>query len=143
MRRLSRLAMAGMLTAAIGGAGLLTASPAHAYTYELQIWNKAFFTADFCLTRQNYDNHNDAAYTCTGDVLNEQGRTIRLDGVSDRYRVYLDIWVRGGRTAKQITILNGHQERVGRYVSNTKYCQVDGIITSWTLTCDGEVFYKH
>jgi hypothetical protein len=135
MSKSLRVAAAGMLMAALGGAGLVAASPASAAsTYTLEIVNGALFTADFCLTAQSYDNNADFEYRCSGDRMAGQRATLTVRR-RDRDRIFLDVWVRGGDIARQVTVHNGYNTQYRDHVFNTRKCTTDGITFMWWLTC--------
>jgi hypothetical protein len=142
MRKFARAAAAGAMLAALGGAGLVTASPASAAaSYSLIVDNQAGFVADFCLHSQNYDNHDDHHAVCSGDRA--LGDRVRLSvPVTNRHRVWLDVWVRGGRSGTQITVHNGFNERANKHVFDTRWCVVLGTTFNWELNCDAVQYYK-
>jgi hypothetical protein len=142
MRKLGRIAAAGVMLAALGGAGLTTAAPASAQSYYvIELYHQAGFVADFCLHSQSYDNHNDHHASCSGDKGFDWWGRLAVP-VTNRHRAWLDVWVRAGASATQITLHNGYQERLGRHVFDTKECSIYGTTFNWELICGREVFYK-
>ena len=142
MRKLGRIAAAGAMLAALGGASLATASPASAAdTYSVAIDHEGLFVADFCLHSQNYDNHDDHHAVCSGDKVVMSQFRLSVP-TTNRHRVWLDVWVRGGRSGTQITLHNGFNERANKHVFDTRWCTVTGGTLTWVLTCDGIQYYK-
>jgi hypothetical protein len=142
MSKSFRVAAAGVMLAALGGTGLIAASPASAAAqYSVKIYHQAAFSADFCIHAQSYDDFRDHTSRCSGDRMVGSSGTLRVD-VTDRHRVWLDVWVRAGAAGKQITLHNGFNERANRHVFNTRECTISGTTFDWKLVCDGVEFYK-
>lgn len=137
-----RVAAAGVMLAALGGAGVVAASPASAAsTYSVLIYQQGFLVANFCLHAQSYDNHNDHRWECSGDKGID--RQFRLSiPVTDRHRAWLDVWVRAGANGEQITLHNGYHVGLKKHVFNTRQCILRGTTFDWDLYCDGENFYE-
>lgn len=142
MSKSLRVAAAGVMLAALGGAGLTAASPASADTrYVVSVYQQGYFVANLCLHAQNYDDHNDHRWTCSDDKAINQIANLALP-VTNRHRVWLDVWVRGGVSGEQITLHNGYHVGLKEHVFNTRECVLRGTTLIWSLDCHGKIFYK-